>query len=384
MLYDRAALVVPDAVSLRSHEASPAGLTACNKQCGVKTVIIGLPWVRALDGSHERSSDLTDQSSLDIVSGQSNMDSLLDPTTINQAEALGLQARYVVDGYMAGEHKSPFRGFSIEFTQHREYVPGDDTRRLDWKVLGRTERYFIKQYEQETNFVAHVLLDGSESMQYGSGTGGGGPVSKKLKPAGVSKFDYARVMAACLSYLILQQRDAVTLGIFDQSIRQYVPRTSNLASIHSIMATLSAFRPAQATGIGEVLHGLSGQVKRRGIVIVISDLFDDEQKILDGLQHLRFGGSEVIVFHTMDPYELEFPFAGNVEFAGLEPRPGATPLRTRPAEIRKTYLAEMNAFRTRLREGCERNSTHYVPVNTGAPLSEVLTGYLVSRQRMKR
>jgi uncharacterized protein (DUF58 family) len=312
------------------------------------------------------------------------MDSLLDPITINQAEALGLQARYVVDGYMSGEHKSPFRGFSIEFTQHREYVPGDDTRRLDWKVLGRTEKYFIKQYEQDTNYVAHILLDGSESMQYGSGTRGGGPISKKLKPARVSKFDYARVMAACLSYLVLHQRDAVALGIFDQSVRQYVPRSSNLASIHTIMGTLSNFHPTQPTGIGEVLHGMSGQIKRRGIVIVISDLFDDEQKILDGLQHLRFGGSEVIVFHTMDPYELEFPFAGNVEFTGLENTSQIPPLRTRPAEIRKTYMTEMNAFRTRLKEGCERNATHYVPVNTGSALSEVLTGYLVSRQRMAR
>jgi uncharacterized protein (DUF58 family) len=221
-------------------------------------------------------------------------------------------------------------------------------------------------------------------MQYGSGVSRNGPVSKKLKPAGITKFDYARIMAACLSYLVLNQRDAVSLGIFDQSIRNHIPRTSNLASIHSIMATLSAFQPAQPTGIGEVLHALSGQIKRRGIIILISDLFDDEQKILDGLQHLRFGGSEVIVFHTMDPYEIDFPFTGNIEFNGLENTLQAPPLRTRPQEIRKSYLDQMTAFYTRLREGCERNSTHYVQVNTASPLSEMLTGYLVSRQKVKR
>ena len=304
---------------------------------------------------------------------------LLDPLAIQRAEALGLHARYVVEGYMAGEHKSPFRGFSIEFTQHREYVPGDDIRHLDWKVLGRTDRYYLKQYEQETNYVAHILLDGSESMKYGSGEKGmHGGARKNSPPAPFCKFDYGKLMAACLAYLILNQRDATTVGLFDTSIRQHIPRTGNLASIHNIMSTLAAFKPAQGTGIGGVLHQVAGQIRRKGIVILISDLFDDEQAILDGIQHLRFAGSEVIVFHTMDPYELEFPFAGNVEFDGLE-----TPskLTTRPREIRKSYMKELEGFQTRLREGCERNSTHYVPVNTGHPLHEVLSGYLAFRLR---
>src|SRR5579872_3480781 len=142
---------------------------------------------------------------------------LLDPLAIQRAEALGLHARYVVEGYMAGEHKSPFRGFSIEFTQHREYVPGDDIRHLDWKVLGRTDRYYLKQYEQETNFVGHLLLDGSESMNYSSGA--------------ISKLQYGKMMAACLAFLVLQQRDAVSLGVFDSQMRSQIARTGNLASI---------------------------------------------------------------------------------------------------------------------------------------------------------
>jgi uncharacterized protein (DUF58 family) len=309
----------------------------------------------------------------------SDKSNLLDPEAIQRAEALGLQARYVVEGYMAGEHKSPFRGFSIEFTQHREYVAGDDIRHLDWKVLGRTDRYYLKQYEQETNYVAHILLDGSESMRYGSGLKGmNGGTRGDVTPAAVSKFDYGRTMAACLAYLILNQRDATAVALFDTSLKHYIPRTGNLASLHNIMATLAAFGPTQGTGIGGVLHQVAGQIRRKGIVILISDLFDDEQAVLDGIQHLRFGGNEVIVFHTMDPYELEFPFQGNVEFNGLEAIPQIT---TRPREVRKSYLKEVENFRTRIREGCERNNSHYVLVNTGHALHEVLSGYLAFRLR---
>jgi uncharacterized protein (DUF58 family) len=295
---------------------------------------------------------------------------LLDPETINRAEALGLHARYVVEGYMAGEHKSPFRGFAVEFTQHREYVPGDDIRHLDWKVLGRTDRYYLKQYEQETNYVAHVVLDGSESMKYGS--------VGRPHGATVTKLQYGKMLAACLSYLILHQRDAVAVGLFDTAMKTFVPRTGNLASIHNIMTTLAAFDPTAQTNIGAVLHALAGQIKRKGITILISDLFDDEDRILDGVRHLRFGGGEVIVFHVMDPYELEFPFSGMVEFDGLEQ---TDKILTRPREIRKSYLREVEAFRTKLREGCERQNTHYQLVNTAHPLHEMLSGYLAFRLR---
>ncbi len=287
---------------------------------------------------------------------------LLDAETISRAEALGLHARYIVEGYMSGEHKSPFRGFSIEFTQHREYVPGDDIRHLDWKVLGRTDRYYLKQYEQETNYVAHLLVDGSESMLYGSGA--------------VSKFDYARQMAACLAYLILHQRDAVSLALFDQDVQNFLPRTGNLGSIHNIMTTLAGFKPQRQTTIGPLLHQMAGQIRRRGIVILISDLLDDEQQILDGIQHLRFGGNEVIVFHVMDPFELEFPFDGMVQFEGLE---GLPQVMTRPKEVRKSYLRELQAFRDRIIAGCEKQQTHYVLVNTASPLHEMLSGYLAFR-----
>ena len=292
------------------------------------------------------------------------LDQLLDPLAISRAEALGLNARYIVEGYMAGEHKSPYRGFAVEFAQHREYTHGDDTRHLDWKVLGRTDRYYIKQYEQETNYVANILLDGSESMKYGSGK--------------LTKLQYGKMMAACLAYLIMHQRDAVALGLFDTTMRDYNPRSDNKATILSLVSKLAAFEPKDQTNIAAVLHDMARQLKRKGIVIIISDFFDDEQKILDGIQHLRFGGNEVVVFHVMDPYELEFPFTGLVEFEGLEQIPK---ILTRPSEIRKSYLREVEAFRLRLRTGCEKNNCHYVLVNTENSLDEILSGYLAFRLR---
>src|SRR6266496_424939 len=292
---------------------------------------------------------------------------LLDPLAIQRAESLGLHARFIVEGYMAGEHKSPFRGFAIEFTQHREYVPGDDVRHIDYKVLGRTDRYYLKQYEQETNYVAHILLDGSASMKYGSGA--------------LSKLHYGKMIAACLAYLILHQRDAVALALFDTTVRDYTPRSDNLATIHKLMTKLAAFEPTEQTNIATVLHDMARQIRRKGIVIVISDFFDDERKILEGIQHLRFGGNEVVVFHVMDPYELEFPFTGLVEFEGLEQIPK---ILTRPSEIRKSYLREIEAFRLRLRDGCERNNCHYTLVNTAQPLNEVLSAYLAFRLRKTR
>jgi len=289
---------------------------------------------------------------------------LLDPVAISRAESLGLNARFIVEGYMAGEHRSPYRGFAIEFAQHREYTQGDDVRHLDWKVLGRTDRYYIKQYEQETNYVANILLDGSESMKYGSGK--------------LTKFQYGKAMAACLAYLVLHQRDATALGLFDVTVRDYAPRSDNLGTIHNLMARLAAFDPKEQTSIAAVLHEMARQVRRKGIVVLISDFFDDEARILEGIQHLRFGGSEVVVFHLMDPWELDFPFTGQIEFEGLEQIPK---LQARPAEIRKSYLREVQGFLERLRGGCERNNCHYTLVNTAQPLHEVLSAYLAFRLR---
>jgi len=290
---------------------------------------------------------------------------LLDPDAIARGESLGILARTVVEGYRVGEHRSPFRGFAIEFAQHRQYALGDDLRHLDWKVLGRTDRYYIKQYEQDTNFVAQLLIDGSESMNYGSGK--------------ITKLHYAKVLAASLAYLVLLQRDAVALHVFDTEMRETLTRTDNIAKIHPIMARLSAFQASQRTRLGSALSDIARMTKSRGIVVVISDLFDDEEAFEKGVRQIRFGGSEVVVFQVMDPYELEFPFEGIVEFIGLEEMPR---IKTNPAAIRKSYLESMNSFRRRVQGICDRNGCHYVLANTGLPLGEMLGGYLAFRRKV--
>ena len=289
---------------------------------------------------------------------------LLDAEAISRAEALGLHARYVVEGYMSGEHKSPYRGFAVEFAQHREYTHGDDTRHIDWKVEARTDRLFVKQYEQETNYVANILLDGSESMMYGSGEH--------------TKLQYAKMTAAVLSYLILHQRDAVALGIFDKDVQDYQPRSNSKATIHNLMSRLASFEGTEETDIAGNLHNMAVQTPRKGIFILISDFFDDEEAVMEGIQHLRFIGHEVIVFHVLDPYELEFPFNGLVEFHGLE---NLSKVLTRPSEIRQTYQREFDAFQSRIREGCEKNGVHYVLADTSKPLASVLSDYLSFRLR---
>jgi uncharacterized protein (DUF58 family) len=288
---------------------------------------------------------------------------LLDAEAIQRAEQLGLQAREIVEGYMAGAHRSPFRGFATEFAQHREYVAGDDLRHLDWKVLGRTDRYYIKQYEQETNFVAYLLVDASESMRYAS--------------KDRSKLDYARVMAACLAYLILLQRDAVAVGVFDSILREYVPRTDNLNRIHQICEALMRVVGTEKTAISATLADLANKAKRRGIVILISDLFDDEESVFRGIQQLRFAGHEVIVFQVLDPWELEFPFRDSVEFRGMEAQGR---IRTRPIEIRASYLSEFSAFLDRVRLACEKRGCPYLMLRTDGSWSEMLSAWLATRQ----
>ena len=290
---------------------------------------------------------------------------LLDPEAVARGEALGMMARKIVEGYRVGEHRSPYHGFAIEFAQHREYAPGDDMRHLDWKVLGRSDRYYIKQYEQDTNFVAQLLVDGSESMNYGSGK--------------LTKLQYAKVLSACLAYLILLQRDAVALHVFDTEMRETMTRTDSIAKIHPIMARLSAFQATQQTKLGTALSDIARMTKARGITVVISDLFDDEEAFEKGVRQIRFGGSEVVVFHVMDDYEIEFPFDGIVEFIGLE---GADRLKTNPDAIRKSYLESMNAFRKRVQGICDRSGCHYVLANTKLPLAEMLSSYLAFRHKV--
>ncbi|MCS6852646.1 MAG: DUF58 domain-containing protein [Gemmataceae bacterium] len=295
------------------------------------------------------------------------MSRYLQPDVVARATALGLKARAIVEGLRVGDHQSPYRGFSVEFVQHRAYAPGDDIRHIDWKSYGRCERYTIKQYQQETNFIGHVLLDASRSMLYGEGD--------------ANKLEYAKLLAASLAYLIVHQRDSVSLAIFAEGWREQLPPSSQVAHLPMIWRALERVEPSGKTAIGSLLHSLAEQVRRRGLVFLISDCFDDVASILSGLQHLRFQGHEVIVFHVLHPDELEFPFEGLVRFVGLEQ---AGDWRTQPRQIRPAYLRALRAYLTELRAGCEAQRCDYVLMDTSRPLATGLSQYLARRLRVRR
>ena len=294
------------------------------------------------------------------------MQTYLEPDVIARAQALGLKARTVVEGLRVGDHKSPYRGFSVEFVQHREYVPGDDIRHIDWKSYGRSERYTIKQYEQETNFVGHILLDASRSMLYGEGD--------------ANKLEYAKLLAASLAYLIIHQRDSAGLAIFDQAWRAVFPPSGQPGHVTTLLRALESTEPQEKTTIGPLLHDLAQHIKRRGLVFLISDCFADVESLLAGLQHLRFQGHEVTVFHVLHPDEVGFPFDGNVKFDYLE---GPLQVLTRPHLIRPAYLRAVQKYLKEMQEGCERNRCDYVPLDTSKPLGEALTAYLARRLRVR-
>ena len=295
------------------------------------------------------------------------MSTLLRPDILARAEALGLQARQVVEGLRVGDHKSPYRGFSVEFVQHREYVPGDDIRHIDWKSYGRSERYTIKQYEQETNYLCHLLLDGSNSMRYGSGA--------------KNKLEYAKLLAASLAYMIIRQRDAVSLRVFNTGWVAELPASSSMAHINAITHTLEDTQPRDRTAIGPLLDEVADRIARRGIVCLISDCLEELEPIIGALRHLRFRGHEVVLFHVLHPDEVKFPLDGNVRFIGLE---GFEELMTRPHLLRPAYLRIVKKYLADIQKGCDGSGVDYVPMMTDRPLEVGLSEYLVRRLQTGR
>ena len=286
----------------------------------------------------------------------------LVPELLQKLGDLELIAREVVEGLRAGSHRSPLKGFSTEFAHHRQYAPGDAIRDLDWRVYGRTERYYTKLYEAETNFDCHLLMDASSSMTYGSGK--------------VSKLEYSKYLAAALSYLILNQRDSVGLSVFDSEMRAHLPPRSAMSIILQIEKILKEITPTPKTSIAKQLNDIALQIKRRSFVILISDLFSDVGDIMRGLQRLRYGGHNVIVFHTLDPHELKFPFKGTWQFDGLE---GEEELITQPERIREDYLTNLNAYLEQLQSGCIGSGVDYTLVETSRPLDSLLSEFLETR-----
>ncbi len=294
-----------------------------------------------------------------------NSPKFFDPQLLARLEGLALRARRIVEGYISGMHRSPFHGFSIEFAEHREYAPGDDLRYLDWKVFGRTDKFYLKQFEDETNLVCTLLLDTSESMAY-QGPG-----------AAMSKLQYAQCAAAALAYLVLQQQDAVGLATFDHEIRTLVRPSSNPSHFQDLIHVMEETVPGRKTAAGPIFHDLAERLKKRGIVVVLSDLFDRVDSLVTGLKHFRHRRHEVIVFHVLDPAELDFPFGHTTLFRGLEQLPEVL---VEPRAIRKAYLRQFGDYLRQVQEGCRLHQIDYVLMRTDRPLDLVLTSYLASRR----
>ncbi len=275
-----------------------------------------------------------------------------------------LRARRTVEGYVSGRHRSPFRGFSVEFADHRNYAPGDDLRYLDWKVYGRTDKYYLKRFEEETNLVCHLLLDVSESMNYRSPS------------APLSKLDYARRAAAALAYLVLHRQDSVGLAAFDGEVRALVRPAGNPSHLNDILGVMEGAVPERRSSIGPIFHELAERLKRQGIVIVLSDLFDDVESIAVGLKHLRHRRHEVVLMHVLDPAEVEFPFDEPTLFRGLE---DSADVSADPAAVRGAYRAEFDRYLRGLRSVCRAAEIDYVPMRTDRSLEATLSEYLASR-----
>jgi uncharacterized protein (DUF58 family) len=301
----------------------------------------------------------------------SELTKYLDPKVLSRIKRLELQAKRVVEGFISGQHRSPFQGFSVEFASHRQYVPGDDIKHIDWKVQARTDRYYIKQYEEETNLRATFLLDASESMQYRRGERGV-----------MSKYEYAAAIASSLALLLLGQQDAVSLAIFNDRLAAQLPASSNPNHIRLFVGAIESVTPAGGTSPQAIFHSLAEQIPRRGLVCLISDLLiDDIQGAIRALEHFRHQGHEVIVLHVMDEDELVFPFQGNTQFLGME---SAARTTVQPRSIRQGYLDAVGAFLRNVKRRCIAGRMDYKLISTADHLDAALLAFLAARSAAVR
>ena len=288
----------------------------------------------------------------------------LDPTVLAGLHNLELRARVVVEGFLAGLHKSPHRGFSVEFNDYRHYQRGDDMRHVDWRLYARSGKLYIKQYEDETNVRCVILLDTSASMAYTSG--------------GMSKLDYGITLASALAYFIARQRDAVGLVTFDDEIREYLPAKTRQLHLMRILRALSRVQAGQQTDVVKPLTDLASSLKKKSMVILISDMLDDEERIINTLTNLRAMGNDIITFHIMDDAELNFPFNEASEFIDME---NSESYITSPAAIRKAYLKNINEFLAYCKKQCQTSGIDYCLMNTREPLDQALSSYITKRSK---
>ena len=296
--------------------------------------------------------------------GRTEGRSYLDPSVVARLSHLDVRARLVVEGFIAGMHRSPFHGFSVEFAEHRPYMPGDPLKNLDWKVLAKSDRYLVKQYTEETNLRAHLLLDLSGSMGFRS------------ERASLSKLEYARSLAAALAYLMLGQQDAVGVMLFGDHPQSYVPPRSVRSHLDVVLKTLAQGAAGGPTKLGPALHELAERIKSRGLIVLFSDLHDTPAEVLSGLLHFRHRNHEVIVFHILDPDEIEFPYTDASTFVDMET--GAQ-LTTEPWEIAPRYREQLEAWRSKYSRSCREQRIDYVPLDTRTPFDRALLAYLEKR-----
>ena len=289
----------------------------------------------------------------------------LRPETVALLNSMSLRARLVVEGYIIGHHRSPYHGFSVEFAEHRSYGPGDEIKHIDWKLFGKTDRLYVKRYEEETNLRAHIILDTSKSMLYSS--------------AEVSKLSYANSLAASLSYLMINQQDAVGIAKFSEKIDTFIPPKARPSHLNLILSQLDDKDSGNDTQIGMVLHELADRIKKRGMVILISDLLDKPENIMKGLKHFRHQNQEVIVFHIQDRKESEFDFDTRTKFFDMET---GEEIVTEPWHIRSNYNELISKLESNYKSNCRENLIDYVPLFTDQSLDIGITEYLIKRSKL--
>jgi uncharacterized protein (DUF58 family) len=291
----------------------------------------------------------------------------LDPAVIARLGSMELKARTVVEGFLSGLHRSPFKGFSVEFAEYRQYLPGDDLSTLDWKVYARSDRHYVKKFEEETNLECHLLLDTSASMAYRGA-------------AAMTKLEYGSVLAASLAYLMNRQRDATGLIAFDEQITQRLPARARSGHLHSILLTLERLTPGTRSNVGRPLHQLADALVKRSLAVLISDLLDDADQVIRGLKHLRFRGTDIIVFQLLDPHELEFPFRGAARFTDVE---SADEITADPRRVRRSYLEALDTLRGRYERELRGEGIDFLTLDTSKPLDFALLAYLDARAKRK-
>jgi len=308
----------------------------------------------------------------------------LNPSALSKLTNLELKAKFVVEGFMTGLHKSPYHGFSVEFAEHRQYMPGDDLKHLDWKVFARTDKYFIKQYEEETNLKAYILLDISKSMDFSyskmsKSTGIKGLFNRNTKTEdGITKLEYGSYVAASLAYLMLLQRDSVSLTTYDTNIRKFIPAKSTKANLKLILKELTNIKSSEATGTANCLNVIADKIKRRGIIIIISDLFDNHEEVMKSLRHFRYDKNEVILFQILDPVEMSFLDSNPVRLIDSETK---EEIFSQPFDIKKEYSDIMKKFTDKYKSECMKNNIDYVLLTTDTPFDTALLKYLNKRKK---